>query len=139
MAFCPYCSCVCDNNRCPLCGEAVSEIGDQDDDEGELPEGCVNCDGRLCMSCVFREVHDECRDDCPFCCAGDEPDLINEPPHYRKHPSGVECIEVTEHFDFCLGNAIKYIWRSDHKGNQLADLQKARFYLDREITRLEAA
>jgi hypothetical protein len=30
--------------------------------------GCTNCDGRKCMSCVMREMHDACRDDCPFCC-----------------------------------------------------------------------
>ena len=43
-------------------------------------------------------------------------DPIN-PPHYRSHPSGVEAIEVTEWFTFCLGNAIKYIWRAGLKGD----------------------
>lgn len=64
-------------------------------------------------------------------------DLINHPPHYTAHPSGVECIEITEHFNFCVGNAIKYLWRSDLKDAQLADLKKARWYIDREIQRLE--
>jgi hypothetical protein len=36
---------------------------------------------------------------------------------------------------FCLGNAVKYIWRADLKGNDIEDLQKARFYIDREIAR----
>jgi hypothetical protein len=65
------------------------------------------------------------------------PDLVNHPPHYKAHPSGVECIQISEHFGFCLGNAIKYIWRAAEKGEQIKDLKKARWYLDREIQRLE--
>jgi hypothetical protein len=64
-------------------------------------------------------------------------DQVNHPPHYKRHPSGVECITITEHFNFCLGNAIKYIWRAGEKGAKLIDLKKARWYLDREIARLE--
>lgn len=63
-------------------------------------------------------------------------DPVNHPKHYTTHPSGVECITVTEHMNFNLGNAVKYIWRADEKGNQLEDLKKARWYLDREISRL---
>lgn len=59
-------------------------------------------------------------------------DSIN-PPHYRKHPSGVECITITEHMGFCLGNAIKYIWRADEKGRAIEDLKKAVWYIEREI------
>lgn len=62
-------------------------------------------------------------------------DLINHPPHYTAHPSGVECIQITEHMGFNLGNAVKYIWRADEKGNALEDLQKARWYIEREIDR----
>lgn len=65
-------------------------------------------------------------------------DMINNPPHYTAHPSGVECIDVTEHMNFCLGNAVKYIWRAGMKGDAVEDLKKARFYIDREIARLEA-
>jgi hypothetical protein len=64
-------------------------------------------------------------------------DMVNHPPHYRKHPSGVECIQITEHLNFCVGNAIKYLWRAGSKGDTLEDLRKARWYVDREITRLE--
>lgn len=64
------------------------------------------------------------------------PDLVNHPPHYLKHPSGIECITVTEHFNFNLGNAIKYIWRASEKGDTLTDLKKAEWYLRREIARL---
>ena len=62
-------------------------------------------------------------------------DMVNHPPHYTTHPSGVECIQITEHMNFCLGNAIKYIWRADLKGNGVEDLEKAVFYLRREIER----
>jgi hypothetical protein len=67
-------------------------------------------------------------------------DAVNHPPHYRSHPSGVECIAITEHMNFNLGNAMKYIWRAGLKtSDPTQDLQKARWYLDREIQRLAAA
>jgi hypothetical protein len=62
-------------------------------------------------------------------------DPIN-PPHYRKHPSGIECIEVTEHMMFNPGNAVKYIWRYLDKGDPVENLRKAQWYLEREILRL---
>jgi hypothetical protein len=65
-------------------------------------------------------------------------DKVDHPPHYTKHPSGVECIQITEHFGFCIGNAIKYLWRADLKGNAVEDLEKARWYIDREIQRRQA-
>ena len=61
-------------------------------------------------------------------------DPVNHPKHYTEHPSGVECIQITEHMNFCLGNAIKYIWRADLKGG-VEDLEKARWYVNREIER----
>lgn len=64
-------------------------------------------------------------------------DMVNHPAHYTSHPSGVECIEIAEHHSFCAGNALKYIWRAGLKGDALVDLRKARWYLDREIARLE--
>ena len=63
-------------------------------------------------------------------------DLINHPPHYTSHPSGVECIQITEWMGFNLGNAVKYLWRSGNKGAELDDLKKARWYINREIDRL---
>jgi hypothetical protein len=60
-------------------------------------------------------------------------DPVNHPVHYTSHPSGIECIEITEHMGFCLGNAIKYIWRADEKGADIEDLQKAAWYIAREI------
>lgn len=64
-------------------------------------------------------------------------EVVNHPKHYTSHPSGVECIEITEHMGFNLGNAIKYIWRADLKGQSARDLFKARWYIDREISRRE--
>jgi hypothetical protein len=63
-------------------------------------------------------------------------DNVNHPKHYTEHPSGVECIEITEHMNFCVGNAIKYLWRAGLKGEQVEDLRKARWYIDREIARI---
>lgn len=60
---------------------------------------------------------------------------VVHPKHYIQHPSGVECIVITEHMNFCLGNAVKYIWRADLKGG-IEDLQKAKWYIQREIDRL---
>lgn len=64
-------------------------------------------------------------------------DPVNKPKHYTEHPSGVECITITEHMSFNLGNAIKYIWRADLKGNPEEDLKKAIWYIDRELKRYE--
>ena len=63
-------------------------------------------------------------------------DMVNHPPHYKTHPSGVECIQITEHMNFNLGNAVKYIWRAAEKGKQIEDLKKAAWYINREIERL---
>ena len=59
-------------------------------------------------------------------------DPVNHPKHYTSHPSGIECIQITRHMNFCLGNAIKYIWRADEKGKAIEDLDKAIFYLQEE-------
>ena len=64
-------------------------------------------------------------------------DSVNKPPHYTAHPSGVECIQITEHMNFCLGNATKYIWRAGLKQNEVEDLKKAVWYINREIERIE--
>lgn len=66
-------------------------------------------------------------------------DPVNHPKHYTAHPSGVECITVTEHMGFSLGNAVKYIWRADLKNDALEDLKKAKWYIEREIAKREKA
>lgn len=60
-------------------------------------------------------------------------DIINHPNHYVGQVPNIECIDVAGHFNFCLGNAIKYIWRADHKGNPEEDIRKAIWYLYREL------
>ena len=60
-------------------------------------------------------------------------DPVNHPKHYTSHPSGIECIEVAEHYGFSIGNAIKYLWRAGLKNDAIEDLKKARWYIDREI------
>lgn len=66
-------------------------------------------------------------------------DVVNHPPHY-KSDSGIESIDVIEGFglNFHLGNVIKYILRHDKKGKPLEDLRKAKWYLDREIEKMES-
>ena len=70
-------------------------------------------------------------------CKDEETDVVNKPPHYTEHPSGIECIQVTEHMGFNLGNAIKYIWRCDLKKDAIEDLKKAKWYIEREIDKRE--
>ena len=62
-------------------------------------------------------------------------DPVNHPDHYTGHPSGIEAIQITEWMGFCLGNAMKYIWRADLKADAIEDLRKAIWYLEREIQR----
>lgn len=61
-------------------------------------------------------------------------DHVNHPPHY-KGVTGLEAINVIEGFDlnFRLGNCVKYILRAGRKGARIEDLQKAQWYLSREI------
>ena len=54
-----------------------------------------------------------------------EHNAVNHPKHYTSHPSGVECIEITRHYTFDIGNAIKYLWRAGLKKEQgLSDIEK---------------
>jgi hypothetical protein len=65
-------------------------------------------------------------------------DPVNSPDHYTADPSGIECIEITRHRNFNIGNAIKYIWRAGLKDSDkdIQDLRKAIWYLQDEINRL---
>lgn len=66
-------------------------------------------------------------------------DQVNHPSHYVSDPSGVECLTITRHRNFNIGNAIKYLWRAGLKneGKHIEDLKKAIFYINDEIKRLE--
>lgn len=70
---------------------------------------------------------------------------VNHPKHYTSDPSGIECIDITKHRDFCIGNAIKYLWRAGLKQEegmtdnqkQIEDLEKAIWYINAEIEMLK--
>ncbi len=69
-------------------------------------------------------------------------DMVHHPAHYTSSNAKcqcgktIECIDVTRHMDFNIGNAVKYLWRFKHK-NGIEDLKKARWYLDDQIKQLE--
>jgi hypothetical protein len=114
----------------------------------------------VCNACIAG-IHDMCdakqnRGDCACRCKNDKPldipfiasghniatdrrvtDVVNHPKHYNEHPSGIECIEIVEHYNFNCGNAIKYIWRAGLKDDAIVDLKKAIWYLEREVERRE--
>ena len=68
---------------------------------------------------------------------------IDHPTHYNSHPSGVECIDIVEHFGFSVGSVIKYLWRAGLKVQPedltkealIRDHEKALWYLEREVAR----
>ncbi len=60
-------------------------------------------------------------------------DDVKQPSHYNSHPSGVKCMDITRHMNFCLGSAVKYIWRADLKGDPIKDLKKAKECIDFEL------
>jgi len=109
-------------------------------------EKCKNC---ACQDCIFEECNcsnftekgqAECSDYRVKPCLDyiKENDNVKNPKHYNSHPSGIECIEVTRHMNFNLGNAIKYIWRAGLKSeNAIEDLKKAIWYLEDEVKRME--
>jgi hypothetical protein len=71
--------------------------------------------------------------------SNEEQDVVNHPKHYTSDPSGIECIQVTRHRNFNIGNAMKYLWRNGLKDSdaQIQDLRKAIWYIEDEIKRLE--
>lgn len=69
---------------------------------------------------------------------------IKHPSHYMSHPSGIECIEIAKYHDFCIGSAIKYLWRAglktedgkSTKEKEIEDLQKAITFIQFKIDML---
>jgi hypothetical protein len=84
--------------------------------------------------CNLSEPHEVCMSYSQMLDAAAEPDPINSPAHYT-WLGGIEVIDITEHLGFCLGNVVKYVCRADHKGKPIEDLEKAQWYLAREIAR----
>lgn len=68
-------------------------------------------------------------------------DPVNHPAHYGGIDNPYEAIKVIDAWGlgFSLGNSVKYIVRAGKKGDALQDLEKARWYLDHEIARMEAS
>ncbi len=66
-------------------------------------------------------------------------DPVDHPAHYTQHPSGVECIQITRHMNFNLGNAMKYLWRAADGEAGIQDLRKAAWYISDEIQRRQKA
>lgn len=72
-------------------------------------------------------------------------DSVNHPKHYTSHPTNIECIEITRHYCFSIGNAIKYLWRAGLKSDasltdkqkEIEDLKKAIWYINDRIKQLE--
>lgn len=72
-------------------------------------------------------------------------DNVNHPKWYTQHPSGIECIEITRHYCFAIGNAIKYLWRAGlkveegmtDKQKEIEDLEKAVWYINDRISQLK--
>lgn len=64
-------------------------------------------------------------------------DSVNHPDHYQGQ--GIEVIDIIDSFDldFYRGNIVKYILRADKKGNEIKDLHKAKWYLDKLIQKME--
>lgn len=64
-----------------------------------------------------------------------KPDMVNHPPHYNNHPSGLECIAIKRHMPSNIGDAFKYVWRAGEKGPAKVDYGKALWYVNDEIER----
>lgn len=106
----------------------VSREEEEEEEEEDGPERCSACGGRQggCGRCVKHGGRASVEEE------------VNHPAHYGGDTT-YEAIKVIEAWGlgFCLGNAVKYIARAGKKDDLIKDLQKARWYLDREIKRLE--
>jgi hypothetical protein len=97
---------------------------------------CIRCGGASIVGAA------EGVTPCPVCRpAPKKKDTVTDavnPDYYKKNPSGVECIQVAQHTSFCIGNAMKYLWRAGLKGSEteIKDLRKAAWYIHQEIERL---
>jgi len=106
----------------------------------------VNPEGKILMQAAeplkepqpWKTVHISTSDTpLPVTMAEPKADLVNHPAHYKY--GGIETIDFIEakELGYNLGNVVKYVTRSDHKGNRKQDLEKAAWYLAREITSIK--
>lgn len=102
------------------------------------PHPVEKCSCDMCKEAKDKDYFDTVREEY-------SKQYVENPDHYNSHPSNIECIQITEHYNFCIGNAIKYLWRNGLKSEkgktdkykQIEDLQKAIWYIAREIERLQ--
>ena len=89
--------------------------------------------------CSKMGTHPTCLGDVRVCTikGSEVTDNVNHPKHYNQ--GKFEVIDVISDWklDFCLGNAVKYIARCNHKSNKIEDIKKAIWYLEREIQETE--
>lgn len=138
---------------CPHCGEEYSDQwgheceGTRREAERLRAEQLAEAD-RIAKNLAWLEgvvksaagqPHEEPVDADPEC------NSVNHPAHYNMHPSGVECIDVIKHYNFQIGNAMKYLWRQGLKSEvgmdtvekQIEDCEKAIWYIQSFVTDLK--
>lgn len=102
----------------------------------EAEESCREVNRQSGLTCLLRKGHDgsHCRGGTYWASLDDS---VDHPKHYNT--GKIEVIDFIEDqkLDFNRGNTVKYICRAPHKGSELEDLKKARWYLDRAIANLE--
>lgn len=126
------------------CGDCECSEGEEDDTinvvvmpNGELAYGVSDAPLTIQEEIDFFDTLRESASDVVAAVSEANHDAVNHPKHYTSHPSGVECIEISEKLSFNIGNAFKYVFRRNDKENAYQDLSKAEWYLKREIGRLE--
>lgn len=103
---------------------------------------CHTCNARFNCNLDGVDIDDTCQNYAPYKTGYD---AVNHPKHYTSHPSGIECIEITRHYIFSIGNAIKYLWRAGLKSDaaledvdkEIEDLEKAIWYINDRIKTLK--
>lgn len=148
-ARCQFCFAMVPGNPTPAPGVQIRNYL-KESQPMPNPNKCLKCDAPCelplwyCESCLMEHVVDKAAPDPnhdrdPNTVHNTVYDPVNHPKHYTSHPSGVECIQITEHMSFNLGNAVKYLWRADEKGTPITDLEKAVWYISREIAKRQRA
>ena len=108
-------------------------------------QSIVNCKTRVTVGNISKENLDTIINTKVRIIDSLEDDNVNHPSHYTSHPSGIECIEITRHYCFSIGNAIKYLWRAglkkemglEDKQKEIEDLEKAIWYIKDRIAQLK--
>lgn len=125
--------------QCPRCDERFET---QDDVDDHIKEShtfvCPFC-ALIFTDSYLRNRHVEYIHALETATLDTDGDSVNHPSHYTAY-KGIEIIDLTEQMNFCRGNAVKYIARAGLKdpNKEIEDLEKARWYINREIERLEA-